>query len=86
MALTGNQIGILHGDVQKTAFQTPGQPLLTAPSTFSYSSNDLEAAIYDYLAQHNEQPKPFKWTKTAEDILTRERRALDKLDDIRGNR
>ncbi|MFU8776823.1 MAG: IS630 family transposase [Roseovarius sp.] len=53
----------------------------------SYSSvNDLEAAIYDYLAQHNERPKPFKWTKTAEDILTRERRALDKLDEIRGNR
>jgi transposase len=53
----------------------------------SYTSvNDLEAAIYDYLAQHNEKPKPFKWTKTAEDILTRERRALDKLDDIRGNR
>ena len=50
------------------------------------SVNDLEAAIYDYLAQHNEKPKPFKWTKTAEDILTRERRALDKLDDIRGNR
>ena len=53
----------------------------------SYSSvDDLEAAIFDYLAQHNEKPKPFKWTKTAEDILTRERRALDKLDEIRGNR
>ncbi|MCR8825516.1 IS630 family transposase, partial [Pseudosulfitobacter koreensis] len=53
----------------------------------SYSSvDDLEAAIYDYLAYHNESPKPFKWTKTAEDILTRERRALDKLDQIRGNR
>jgi len=53
----------------------------------SYSSvDDLEAAIYDYLAQHNEKPKPFKWTKTAEDILTRERRALDTLDAIRGNR
>ena len=53
----------------------------------SYSSvDDLEAAIYDYLAQHNERPKPFKWTKTAEDILTRERRALDKLDEFRGNR
>jgi transposase len=53
----------------------------------SYSSvDDLTAAIYDYLAQHNEKPKPFKWTKTAEDILTRERRALDTLDEIRGNR
>ena len=53
----------------------------------SYSSvDDLEAAIYDYLAHHNEKPKPFKWTKTAKDILTRERRALDKPDEIRGNR
>ena len=48
--------------------------------------NDLEAAIYDYLGQHNTKPKPFTWNKTAEDILTRERRALDKLDEIRGTR
>jgi hypothetical protein len=53
----------------------------------SYSSvDDLEAAIHDYLAQHNQAPKPFRWTKTAEEILTRERRALDALDEIRGNR
>lgn len=53
----------------------------------SYSSvDDLEASIYDYLAQNNEKPKRFRWTKTAEDILTRERRALNALDDIRGNR
>ena len=53
----------------------------------SYDSvDDLEAAIYNYLAQHNERPKPFKWTKTAEDILARERRAFNALDEIRGNR
>jgi hypothetical protein len=53
----------------------------------SYSSvDDLEATIFEYLAQHNEKPKPFRWTKTAEDILSRERRALDALDQIRGNR
>ena len=53
----------------------------------SYTSiHDLEAAIYDYLLRHNTKPKPFTWTKTADDILTRERRALDKLDEIRGNR
>ena len=50
------------------------------------SSDDLETAIYDYLAKHNTKPKPFTWTKTAEDILAREQRALDKLDEIRGNR
>ena len=48
--------------------------------------DDLEATIFEYLAQHNEKPKPFRWTKTAEDILTRERCALDALDEIRGNR
>lgn len=53
----------------------------------SYSSvDDLEATIYDYLAQHNEKPKPFKWTKTAADIIARERHALNALDEIRGNR
>lgn len=53
----------------------------------SYSSvEDLEEAIYDYLLRHNTKPKPFVWSKSAEDIITRERRALDKLDEIRGNR
>jgi transposase len=53
----------------------------------SYSSvDDLETAIYDYLLRHNTKPKPFAWTKSAEDILYRERRALDALDDILGNR
>ena len=50
------------------------------------SVGDLENAIYDYLSQHNAKPKPFVWSKSAEDILTRERRALDALDEIRGNR
>jgi transposase len=53
----------------------------------SYSSvDDVEGAIYDYLLQHNAKPKPFVWSKTAEDIIARERRALDALDQIRGNR
>ena len=44
------------------------------------------SAIYDYPLQHNAKPKPFVWSKTTEDILTRERRALDALDQIRRNR
>ena len=53
----------------------------------SYTSvDDLEAAIYDYLLQHNAKPKPFIWTKTAEDIIAREQRALHALDEIRANR
>jgi hypothetical protein len=46
----------------------------------------LKGAIYDYLLQHNAKPKPFVWSKTADDIINRERRALDALDEIRGNR
>ena len=30
---------------------------------------DLIAAIEAYLAAHNDDPKPFVWTATAEDIL-----------------
>ena len=50
------------------------------------SVDDLEATIYDDLAQHNTEAKPFTCTKTADDILNRERRALNKLDEIRANR
>ena len=50
--------------------------------TFS-SVADLEDAIDDYLMRHNAKPKPFVWTKSADDILTRERRALDLLDLMR---
>ena len=33
------------------------------------STRQLEKAIREYLDMHNENPKPFKWTKSADDIL-----------------
>lgn len=33
------------------------------------STRELERAIDDYIAATNEAPKPFRWTKTADDIL-----------------
>jgi transposase len=36
---------------------------------------DLQAAINRYLKEHNEEPKPFVWTKPASDILAK----LDRL-------
>ena len=33
------------------------------------SSHELRAAIHAYLDAHNEDPKPFKWTKRADDVL-----------------
>ena len=50
------------------------------------SIDDLKAAIYDYLLLHNAKPKPFVWSKTADDIIARERPALDALDEIGSNR
>jgi len=44
---------------------------------------ELEEAICDYLDRHNADPKPFVWTKSAEVILDKERRALDALDAIK---
>jgi transposase len=33
------------------------------------STRELEAAIVDYIQIHNQRPKPFVWTKTADEIL-----------------
>jgi transposase len=38
------------------------------------SVTDLIAAIEDYIAHHNDNPKPYKWTKTAEEIIEKVRR------------
>jgi len=37
------------------------------------------------LLHHNADPKPFVWTKCADAILKKERRAFDALDAVRGN-
>ena len=45
----------------------------------------LVAAIEDYIATHNQSPKPFIWTAAASDILekvTRARKRLDKLQSV----
>lgn len=33
------------------------------------STGELEAAIHAYIDTHNAKPKPFRWTKSADDIL-----------------
>ena len=35
----------------------------------------LEGAVRDFLAAHNNEPKPFVWTKTADQILENLRRS-----------
>ena len=44
---------------------------------------ELEAAIEDYLLRHNASAKPYVWTKSAAEILAKERRALEKLEAIK---
>jgi transposase len=36
-----------------------------------HSIVDLQAAIHRYIAEHNADPKPFVWTKPADDILAK---------------
>jgi transposase len=40
---------------------------------------DLEATITDYLAHHNQDPKPFLWTASADLILGRVRRLCERI-------
>jgi transposase len=43
---------------------------------------ELEAAIHDYLDHHNADPKPFVWTKSAEEILAKVTRARNALEQV----
>jgi transposase len=47
------------------------------------STRQLEQAIRDYLAVHNDNPKPFIWTKTADDILDSIKRFCMRISDSR---
>jgi transposase len=47
-----------------------------------HSVPDLIDAIETYLAAHNENPKPFQWTATADQILVKVRRGRVTLDAI----
>lgn len=45
------------------------------------STRGLEAAILTYVETHNQAPKPFIWTKTADDILASLARYCDRIND-----
>jgi len=46
------------------------------------SVDELVNAITDYVALHNQNPKPFIWTATASDVLEKVKRARQKLDTL----
>ena len=41
--------------------------------------DELTTAIEDYIAQHNQQPKPFIWTAEASDVLEKVKRGRTAL-------
>ena len=44
------------------------------------STRQLEADIRAFIEQHNEDPRPFKWTKSADDILAAVKRFCLRVD------
>ncbi len=44
------------------------------------STRQLEADIRAFIEQHNEDPKPFKWNKSADDILAAVKRFCLRVD------
>lgn len=46
------------------------------------SVHELETAIHDYLAHHNQNPKPFVWTASAASILGKVQRGNDVLESL----
>ncbi|MBA1446006.1 MAG: IS630 family transposase [Gammaproteobacteria bacterium] len=49
------------------------------------SVDELEQKIIEYIDKNNKNPKPFVWTKSAEEILEKVNRARSTLDNIRSN-
>lgn len=46
-----------------------------------HSTRELETALKHYLAVHNQEPKPFVWTRTADEILANVARFCQRISD-----
>jgi hypothetical protein len=55
------------------------------PKELCSSSRSDFAAIDDYIANHNDDPKPFVWTKTADEIIAKVKRGRVALEQARAN-
>jgi hypothetical protein len=74
--------------LDRTQPSLPIMPGLPERRTHDYcgtygSTLELERAIKDHLRTHNDQPKPFSWTKTADEILDSIRRFCMRISDSR---
>ena len=76
--------GISHTSVQRILAEAVAEITQKRVRRGTFASvGDLKDAVHDYLDRHNADPKPFVWTKTAEAILEKERRALNSLEAIK---
>ncbi|RVJ15749.1 IS630 family transposase, partial [Sinorhizobium medicae] len=46
------------------------------------STMQLEADIRSFIERHNQNPKPYRWTKSAHDILASVKRFCQKVQDL----
>ena len=78
----------LHADLELVA--QPRRTLVPGPHRQGHPPRrvrlgpDLITAIEEYLDANNDDPKPFVWTATAEQILEKVRRGRTALDQIAG--
>ena len=69
-----------------STWPTPGCVLMRTDKAIRHgifhSVPDLTEAIQAYLAAHNENPEPFRWTATTDQILEKVRRGRVTLNAI----
>jgi len=58
--------------------EAPAQARPIADSGVHTSVGQLEADIRAYIDRHNENPKPFKWTKSSDQVLASVKRLCHK--------
>jgi hypothetical protein len=51
----------------------------TAPTRCPHLGQELEADIRSFIDRHNQNPRPFKWTKSADQILASVKRFCHKV-------
>ena len=73
-------MGLVFGTHQLPAFQLIGPS--AAPGAHR-SVRDLVASVRTWITNWNEDPKPFIWHKTAEEIVTKVRRGRASLAQVK---
>ena len=70
-------VGVLDHQVERWFAELTRKQLQRGVHT---STRQLEADIRAFIEKHNEDPKPFRWTKSADDILAAVKRFCLRVD------